>query len=60
MIGVMLVVLTISGTAYGDGGLKFKATLSGAQEVTNLPGGVIPRRRGGFEQSLIKYSRRWR
>ena len=33
-------VLTVSSSAYSAQGLRFEATLSGAQEVTTPPGGV--------------------
>jgi CHRD domain len=37
MLGALLAV---SSSAYSDQRLRFEATLSGAQEVTDLPGGV--------------------
>ncbi len=37
---ILAAFLTASSIAYGDGGLKFKATLTGAQEVTVPLGGV--------------------
>lgn len=37
---MLAALLAVSSLAYGDKGLRFEATLSGAQEVTTPPGGV--------------------
>ena len=64
MIGIIVAFLAISGPVYGDsdhrdqGSLKFKANLSGAQEVTNPPGGVVTDAEGmiraKFDKALTK------
>ena len=66
IIGLVVASLAVSGTAYGDGGsngLKFRAALSGAQEVVFehgvfVPGGVTTNAEGRikakFDKALTK------
>lgn len=67
IIGVVVASLAVSGTAYGDGGssgLKFRAALSGAQEVTDPSGGVTTnaegRIRADFDKALTQVEVRLR
>ena len=55
MIGVVVAFLTVSGTAYGSGALKFEADLSGAQEVVFADdGNFVPGGRDTDAEARIK------
>ncbi len=63
IVGIVVAFIAVSVTAFGSGndtrgGLKFRAALSGAQEVTDPSGGVITngegRIRAKFDKALTK------